>query len=201
MKSLVLKFVASVSVAFLLLASPFINQANAQEGAGLVLVLDVAKVFKSNSGFKGQMEEIKQEAERLKANIQQQQQAIQKEALEVSKMERNESRNQAEGAVEQKQASLRTQARQAETELLTREAQIYYSTYREMQKVVTALAQENNVSLVLRFESETIDPANRGEVIKGVNRQVVYHGPIDLTTMVIDRMGGQTANADQGVKR
>ena len=127
MKSLVLKFVASVSVAFLLLASPFINQANAQEGAGLVLVLDVAKVFKSNSGFKGQMEKIKQEAERLKANIQQQQQAIQKEALEVSKMERNESRNQAEGAVEQKQASLRTQARQAETELLTREAQIYYS--------------------------------------------------------------------------
>ena len=152
----------------------------------------------ADPNFKSQMESIKQEAETLKGQIQQQQQAIQKQASEVGKMEIGDSRYQAEEQVEQQQAKLRTKARQAEAGLLTREAQIYYNTYRDMQQVVTQLAQENNVALVLRFESGSIDPSNRPEVIKGVNRQVVYYGPIDLTSSVIERMGTRTAGANAG---
>ncbi len=194
MKSFATQSAAIASLAFLFLASPFISGANAQDSPGLVLVLDVAKVFKADPNFKSQMESIKQQAEKLKGDIQQQQQTIQQKAVEVSQMDRDDARNQAEAMVEQEQAKLRTEARQAEAGLLTQEAQIYYNTYRQMQQVVTQLAQENNVALVLRFESESIDPSNRGEVIKGVNRQVVYYGPIDLTASVIQRMSARTAS-------
>lgn len=195
MKSFAIQFVSATSLAFLFLASPFTSAAQAQDGPGLVLVLDVAKVFKSYPEFQTQMDAIKQQAESLKGKIQEQQQAIQEQAREVSRMEQGLARDEAEGKVEQQQASLRTSARQAEGKLLTREAQIYYNTYRKMQESVTQLAQENNVALVLRFESESIDPANRGEVIKGVNRQVVYYGSIDLTDSVIERMKTRTASA------
>lgn len=201
MKSFATQFAFAASMAILFLASPFVSGANAQDSPGLVLVLDVAKVFQDNPEFKSQMEAIKQRAETLKGTIQQEQQAIQQRAMEVSRMEMGEARDQAEADVEQQQAKLRTKARQAEAQLLTQEAQIYYNTYRQMQQVVTQLAQENNVALVLRFESGPIDQSNRGEVIKGVNRQVVYHGPVDLTNAVIKGMSTQTASANSAAPK
>ena len=78
-------------------------------------------------------------------------------------------------------------------QLLSREAKIYYDTYVEMQSIVESIATEYGLSLVLRFDSETIDPTNRTEVIKGVNRSVVFHRKIDLTTMVTERLNARMA--------
>ena len=54
-----------------------------------------------------------------------------------------------------------------------------------MKQTVASLAQQYGIALVLRFDSESINPTDRGEVIKGVNRTVVYHHKLDLTNMVI----------------
>ena len=86
-------------------------------------------------------------------------------------------------------------SRQTESELLNREARVYYDTYREMQTVVKALAEANGLSLVLRFDSESIDPNNRNEVIKGVNRAVVFHRKLDLTAMVSAELNTRMAAA------
>ena len=83
---------------------------------------------------------------------------------------------------------LRTRATQTNTELLNREARIYFDTYTRMQQVVSTLAGEYNISLIIRFDSQAINPENRPEVIKGVNRNVVYQKNLDLTTMVIEKM-------------
>ena len=59
-----------------------------------------------------------------------------------------------------------------------------------MRGVVENIASQHGISLVLRFDSEEIDPNNRAEVIKGVNRAVVYHRRLDLTGMVSKEMNG-----------
>ena len=69
-----------------------------------------------------------------------------------------------------------------------------------MQTVVSSVAASNGISLVIRFDSEDIDPTNRGEVIKGVNRAVVYHRQLDLTRMVSSAMNGQQAQAPTGTQ-
>ena len=107
-------------------------------------------------------------------------------------------RNAKEAELEQEQAALRTHARQAEADLLKREAKIYYDTYVKMQNVVGSLANKFGITLVLRFDSAEIDPENRGEVIKGVNRQVVYHHKLDLTKMVINQLNPASAQAPAG---
>ena len=104
-------------------------------------------------------------------------------------------RNQKEGQLEQEQTTLRTYARQKETDLLNREAQIYYNTYQKMQSVVSSFATENDIALVLRFDSADMNPTNRADVIKGVNRAVVFHHYRDISKYIIQNMGPMTEEA------
>ena len=197
MKSTIVKSLLLAAIAAIM---PLVSQsAIAQEGqaaSGLVAVLDVAKVFKENQEFTSKMEAIKTEADGLKAQITQQQEAIKAQAQGLAELGAGSAeRNQLEADLEQKQAALRTHARQAETTLLNREARIYYDTYQKMQGVVESLASQHGISLVLRFDSEQIDANNRAEVIKGVNRAVVFHKRLDLTNAVAAAMGPRTAQA------
>ena len=132
-------------------------------------------MFKGNASFTAKVEAIKAEADQLKGQITAEQERIKGEVVKLRGMEAGPKRNQMEADLEQQHTHLRTTTRQAESELLNREARVYFDTYREMQAVVEAIAQANGLSLVLRFDSESIDPNNRNEVIKGVNRAVVFH--------------------------
>ena len=187
----------------LALVATLVNQpANAQDGkSGLVAVLDVAKVFKENQGFDAKMKAIKKEADTLKTQITQEQETIKARAQQLGQFEVGApERNKLEAELEQQQAALRTRARQAEADLLNREARIYYNTYNEMQTIVGSMATQHGISLVLRFDSEEIDADNRTEVIKGVNRAVVYHRRLDLTTMVSKAMNASTAQVPSGTQ-
>ncbi|MDG1874707.1 MAG: OmpH family outer membrane protein [Mariniblastus sp.] len=192
------KITKLVLVAIAAVVSFQVNQtANAQgANAGLVAILDVAKVFKENLEFTAQMQSIKAEAERLKVDITAEQDAIKGRAQQVTQYEVGTAeRNKFEGDLEIQQAALRTKARQAEAGLLNREARIYYATYQKMQGIVSSVATQNNISLVLRFDSQDIDQTKRDEVIKGVNRAVVYHNRLDLTSMVTKAMNAGAAQA------
>ena len=202
MKTIIIRtcLVALIATIILPLTQSF---AGAQEtkSAGLVAVLDVAKVFKENQNFEAKMKAIKAEADGLKAQIQQQQDAIKAEAQELGQYEPGSAeRNQMEATLEQKQTALRTKARQAEADLLNREAKIYYDTYQQMQSVVSNLASQHGISLVLRFDSEPIEATNRPEVIKGVNRAVVFHRRLDLTNLVIGQMNPSVSQAPTGTQ-
>ncbi len=194
-------FVAIAAVLFMPLAAQTANAQEEGKSAGLVAVLDVAKVFKEHGDFNSKMEAIKSEADGLKVQIQQQQEGIKAEAQGLAQYDiGSPERNQLEATLEQKQASLRTKARQAEADLLNREAKIYFETYQRMQSVVSSIANKHGISLVLRFDSETIESTNRAEVIKGVNRSVVYHRRLDLTNMVIREMNPSQAQASSGTQ-
>ena len=54
--------------------------------------------------------------------------------------------------------------------------------------------------MVVRYDGASVDPASRPEVIKAVNRTIVFHRDIDLTTMVIDGMGPRVAEAGKQLK-
>ncbi|MDG1512796.1 MAG: OmpH family outer membrane protein [Mariniblastus sp.] len=173
--------------------------AQAQE-SGIVAILDVAAVFQKNLEFNTQMNEIKQSANELKAQITEQQKAIQIRAQEISAMESGPSRFEQEAALEQQQTQLKTLARQRETNLLNREAQIYYVTYQKLQSVVAAVAEANGIVLVLRFDNSPINGNVRPEVIKAVNRSVVYNNQLDLTNLVAQQMGPQVVADNAGTQ-
>ena len=172
---------------------------SAQE-TGRVAILDVAKVFKDNTSFGDKMAALKAEAERLKGQVTAEQDRIKVEVMKLRDLKPGPERNKREADLEQQHTHLRTTTRQAESELLSQEARVYFDTYREMQAVVEAIAQANGLSLVLRFDSESIDPNNRNEVIKGVNRAVVFHRELDLTKLVSEQLNARMAAAPAKVR-
>jgi Skp family chaperone for outer membrane proteins len=163
----------------------------AQEtSSGMVAVLDVAKVFEDNIVFNQRMEAIKTEAEQFKAKMEAEQETIRREAERLNEYTPDSTEfKQLESQLEQRTATLRTTARQTNTAMLNREAKIYYDTYTQMQEILATVAGEYNITLIIRFDSGAIDATNRGEVVKGVNRNVVFQKNLDLTNMVIERMG------------
>ncbi len=169
------------------------QNANAQgqsANAGYVTVLDVAKVFKNYPPFAQKLKQIEGEAQVLRDKIQQQQQQLQSEAQSVINTYKlgTPERKQAEGALEQKRAKMMTESRHAQTDLLNREAKLYFDTYVKMNQIVSAYAKQAGISLVIRFESDPIDRENRGAVIKGVNRNIVYQNSMDITVAIIKQM-------------
>lgn len=200
MKSTIIRTLLVAAAAVIV---PLASQSvEAQEGkTGLVAVLDVAKVFKENQEFDTKMKSIKAEADTLKNQITQQQESIKTRAQQLGGFEvGTPERNRLEADLEQQQAALRTKARHAESDLLNREAQIYFDTYQRMQTIIGSLATQHGISLVLRFDSAPIDSTNRPDVIKGVNRAVVYHKQLDLTNMVSAAMNERSAQAPTGTQ-
>ncbi len=171
------------------IAFAFSSQATAQSN-GYVTVLDVAKVFKNYPPFTQKLKQIETEATALKNKMQQQQQQLQSEAQTIIKTYNvgTPERKEAEAKLEQKRAKMMTDARHAQTDLLNREAKLYHTTYMQMQKVVQAYCTNAKISLVIRFESDPIDRENRGAVIKGVNRNIVFQDRMDITIAVLRQM-------------
>ena len=172
---------------------------SAQE-TGRVAILDVAKVFKDNTSFGDKMAALKAEAERLKGQVTAEQDRIKVEVMKLRDLKPGPERNKREADLEQQHTHLRTTTRQAESELLSQEARVYFDTYREMQAVVEAIAQANGLSLVLRFDSEDIDPNNQQSVKKGLNRSLVFHRKLDLTPLVSQQLNARMAAAPAKVR-
>ena len=171
----------------------------AQESNGMVAVLDVARVFESNQLFNQRMDAIKVEAEQFKTSMEQQQAALKQKAAPLSDYTPGSPEfNQLQAQLEQESARLRTVAQQTNTDLLNREAKIYFDTYTKLQQVVNELAGQYNISLIIRFDSKPIDPDNRGEVIKGVNRNIVFQKNLDLTSMVVEKMTAAAGTSASG---
>ena len=195
-KSTIIKSVVFVIAAVVAFGASVVS---AQETGG-VAILDVAKVFKENAWFDGGVKAIKAEADQLKVQITAEQDRIKAEVLKLRSMEAGAKRNEEEAKLEQEHTRLRTTTRQAEAELLNREARVYFETYNEMQALVEGMAKEYGLSLVLRFDSESINPNNRNEVIKGVNRAVVFHRQLDLTTLVSKELNARMAATQTNMK-
>lgn len=193
------KFIATL--ACLLALTGNIQAQEGNGGGGMVAVLDVAKVFKDNTVFTDRMNAIKKEAEDFKARMQQEESALRQSAERLNELAPGSPDHKSlEAELEKKSAELRVLASQTNTDLLNREAAIYYDTYIQMQNAVADLSTQYNITLVLRFDSGPIDQADRPDVIKGVNRNIVFQKNLDLTGMVVEKMGVSSAGVGQNIK-
>jgi len=164
--------------------------AQQQTNGGYVTVLDVAKVFKNYAPFTTKLKQIEQEAEGLRTSIQAQQQKLTADAQQIVSTYKagTPERKNAETQLEQQRVTMMTDSRHKQEDLLNREAKLYHDTYNEMKTVVAAFCQRAKIAIVIRYESDLINGENRTEVIKGVNRNIVYQDRTDITEAIIGQM-------------
>ena len=168
------------------------SQASAQTGTN-VAVLDVPYIFKNFIRFKQSIDDIKKDIDDYKNIVNDQQRQLRDEAakLELYKPGTKEYKDVEENVARMKMTfSLDSAKRQKD--FMEREAQVYFTAYREVEKVVADFAQRNRIGLVLRYSAEEMDPSQRDSIMQGINRIVVYQDRLNITEMVLEQLNRGT---------
>lgn len=183
-------FRVAIACALVGLMAP-IAAAQQQGQKGIVTVLDINKVFKNHKKFEQSMNQIKSEIEAFEAQMNQKGTALRTRLQTLSEEFKpgTEEYIREETKLAREDADLQIEANQKRKEVADRQAQIFYDTYQEVVGVVEKLAGQYNIALVLRYDSTVINRDNRAEVIRGVNRNVVFQRDLDLTNLVLSQLG------------
>jgi Skp family chaperone for outer membrane proteins len=154
-----------------------------------VAVIDVSHVLKNHQRFKQTMDGIKKEIEAFEQRLQDDRATIASKSDQLKELGVGSARYKA---LEEEIARLHTQFRletsRKRKEILEREASVFHNAYREIEEQVTAFANQYGIDLVLRFQSESVDPTKRESVYREVNRGVVFQRKLDITQHILDEL-------------
>lgn len=190
MKLLAIQNIFSLSIALL-----FVANVQAQQKSGpSVAVVDVAKVFKNHAGFKQKLDAMKEELKTFQSTTTNQLKALQERARQLSNQFKpgTAAYKRAEADIATSESDIRVKAKLKQKELLEREARLYYDTYQEIRGIISQLATHYGISMVLRFDSEEIDPQDLSKMQGVLNRFVIVAQPnVDLTGAVLRQVNPQ----------
>jgi Skp family chaperone for outer membrane proteins len=152
-----------------------------------IALIDMARVFKNYKKFEAMRDELKGELTKSEERF--------KAMAEAIKKEQNDLKQYKEGTEEYSRVekSLLNHTTQAEAfrksqqrDLIRKEAQIYKTIYLEVSDAVEKYATYYHFTLVLRFSADELSgDQNPEDVMRGLNRQVVYYRPSDDITNAI----------------
>ena len=162
---------------------------SSQAGPAKIGLIDMAQVFKNYEKFKSLREDLK--AEIVQSDQKAKGMARQIQALQAE-MKKFKEGTPGYLTREKKLAKLASEfetfRKVEQRKFLRREADIYKTVYLEVTDAVRKYAEYYQYALVIRFNSRGVETvANPAEVIKSMNRQVVYHrNENNITKPVLD---------------
>ena len=164
-----------------------------------VALCDVGMIFKNHPEFTASLASLKQQADQFKAAANQvQQQLLQKAEILKQYEPGSDEFNQAETKLAQESAAIEVEQRDAMRKLMQNEAQLHYDTYVEVTDVIAEYCQQQGIQLVLRYNSETMQPNNPQAIMQTVNGSVIYHQPQkNITPIIIQRIAQAKGSANQ----
>ncbi len=174
-----------------------VSTASAQQAsAGNIAVIDIPVIFKNHALFKKQMDELKASVDAAEQALTQDRDQMKGmvEQLQAFKAGTPEYK-QLEEKMAKVQADLQVKVGMQKKDFMEKEARIYFNTYNQVTQTVATFAQRHNITLVLRYNSNEIDPTNRQSVLEGVNRPVIYQNQIDITYDILNILNNGVARA------
>ena len=155
-----------------------------------IAVVDISFVFKNYPGFTSQIEGLKTEMEaadgKLKADrdrlvqMEEQRNTLKPGSPEFKQLDEQLAHLKAEFSI--KQGTVRR-------DFLEREAKVYYQTYMDVSTAVKSYATQHGIGMVLRFNGDAVDPAQREDVMRAIMQPIVHQNNIDITPDVLAVLG------------
>ena len=163
------------------------SSAHAQTNVALV---DVGMIFKSHPVFGQQLEQLRSEAEQFKAQTQQLQQSLIKEAQGLSQYEPTSPEFKAEETrLAQKSAATEVEQRNRMRDLMKKEAKLHFDTYNEIKAVISEYAIKQGIRMVMRYNSQPLDPNVPASIMQKVNGSIVFHtNQKDITEEIVGQI-------------
>ena len=167
--------------------------AGASKQGTSVAVIDVGYIFKNARRFKQTMEDIKLADEKFQEELVRRRDAINASIQKLQQMQKGDPNYKLlEEQIAGDQTKLRLDVARAQKERIEKEAKVYFNAYKEVEDHITKFSGRYGIDLVLRFNSEAMDPTKPESVLSGINRFVVFQRQLNITGHILDEMNRNT---------
>jgi len=164
-----------------------------------MVVIDIPYIFKNHTRFKAAIDDIKKDIDAYKKFMTDQQTQIRAEREKLGQYKPGTTEyKRIEEQIARMSMEIQLEGAKRQKDFMEREAQEYYKTYKELQDAVAEFAGRNGISLVLRYNSQEIDPSKRESIMQGVNGMVVYQNGLNITELILDRINRGTPRVPMG---
>ena len=158
-----------------------------------IALLDVGYIMKHHSRLKQQKEAMLADLQKAEADMKAQREAVDGMKRQLRNAEvyppGGPDFEALQGQIDMGELRIAQMVRQQRKDFVTREANIYYATYYEIQREAHTLAGYYGYVLVLNFSREGYDQSDPKTVVPYINRPVIWHYPqLDLTDVVLQRL-------------
>jgi Skp family chaperone for outer membrane proteins len=152
--------------------------------------LDVNAVFKEHGRFKAAMNDLEIKVKQAEQQVKQERDTI-KNLSERLKDYRAGSPEykQLEEELAKRQSDLSVQVALQRKEFLQQEAKIYHTVYQEIEQEVQYVAASNGIAVVLRYSGEPVDAEKPDDILRDINKSVVWYSDgLDITPIIKARL-------------
>lgn len=166
--------------------------AQAPAPAGMKIgVVDVGFLLDHFDAMKKQLEAVDVEIKAEEERIQKQREAVLNDLNRLRTLNEDSTEfKQLESQIAEKEAGLKLEFMRREKEFNEKRAQILHDAYKQVQVAVQKIADHNQVSLVLRYSGNEMDPKKPATVTNGISRDIVYfNASVDLTPLTAQYLG------------
>ena len=170
-----------------------------------VAILDLTYIFKNHTRFQQMSNDMRRDVEAAENALKNDREAYRKLTEKLEKYKRGTPEYRAmEEELAKRAAELNLQVNIQKKDFLEQEAKIYYTVYQEVIDCVKYYSDTSGMALVLRFNGDPIDRNDPQEVLKELNKSVIYYNrAIDITPIILEELnsyqpkpGGYSGGAD-----
>lgn len=159
-----------------------------------IAVVDVSYIFKEHKQFIATMEGMKGEMKNIEGQLKGKRDNIAK--LEEARNQLNPGTPEYTAKDDQlatEKAKFNLEMERLRKQLMARESKVYFDTYQQVSYKIAEYAKQRNIGLVLRFNGDQPDVNNRSDILKDINKPVVYENNIDITRDILAIVNGGAA--------
>jgi len=168
----------------------FVNSAAAQAPPASVAIIDMTYIFENHPGFQSRRNALRGQVEQAEIEVKGRQEEIKKLVDRLNDFSPGTPEyKQLEEDITKRDADLKVKVQLSKKDFLLHEAKMYFTVYQEIADETRMYAERAGIQLVLRFNGDQIDTNNPQEVLKELNKAVVYSNPsIDITPIVLEQI-------------
>jgi Skp family chaperone for outer membrane proteins len=181
----------------------FARKAEAQQPRGIgspVAILDLTYIFKNHLRFQQMSDGMRRDVEAAEAALKVDREAYGKMTQQLETYRKGTPEFRAmEEELAKKAAELNLRVSIQKKDFLEQEAKIYYNVYQEICEHVKYYSEQHGIALVMRFNGDPVDRNDPQEVLKELNKSVLYYNrAIDITPIILEEINRKAPGGPQG---
>ncbi len=151
-----------------------------------IAVVDVSYIFKEHKSFLATMESMKKEMQGIEQQLKGKRDNIGKMQEKLGQYNVGTPEyKKADDDLASAKAGFNLEMDRLRKDLMQRESTVYFQTYQQISYEIGKYAKERKIGLVLRFNGNKPDPHKQNDVLKDINKPVVFENSIDITRDIL----------------